>query len=348
MYLSLLWSQDIKEGLSQARLYGYWILLLPAIAVLAKKEWLHSILNSFLLGMFISEILAYGIFFDLWSINDRQPSYPTPFMTHIHYSIFLAFTSILLLHKVLSESSSFYAKVPYTIFFFITTANLMFSTGRAGQLAFFCSLVILIFLRYKTSLKSIILSSVSIIMIFFIAYSNLDLFKQRADAAVSDIKHISNQSYKNSFGARVLYWVITFEVLKDKPLFGDGIGDFNIAAKNVINNNDSGLYENNVEFLITQHYHNQYLMVATQGGLIGLFLMFLLFFNFFKLKIRERIFKEISILGLVIILVGFVAEPLWMLQFPNTLFLFIASISIVASKDNFDSTLKQNGTENEA
>ncbi|MGE4420318.1 MAG: O-antigen ligase family protein [Sulfurimonas sp.] len=340
MYLSLLWSEDIKEGLNQARLYTYWVLLLPAVAILTKKEWLDSILKGFLLGMFISEILAYGIFFDLWSINDATPNYPTPFMTHIHYSIFLAFTSLVLLHKVLSQNSSLYAKLPYLLFFFITTTNLMFSTGRAGQLAFFCSLVILIFLKYKVSLKSIAISLVSVMMIFFVAYSNLDLFKKRADAAISDIEHISNQNYQNSFGIRVLYWIITAESLKEKPLFGEGIGDFTVAAKKAVNENNFGLDESGIEFLTTQHYHNQYLMVATQGGLVGLFLMFLLFLGFFRLKIKDMELKEISILGISVILVGFIAEPLWMLQFPNTLFLFIASISIVASKDNFDTILK--------
>lgn len=334
MYLSLLWSEDIKEGLNQARLYAYWILVLPSAAVLIKKEWLKSILNSFLLGMFVSEILAYGIFFDLWSFNGRTPNYPTPFMTHIHYSIFLAFTSIILLHKVINKNFTLYAKLPYLIFFLISTTNLMFSTGRAGQLAFFCSLIILIFLKYKISLKSITLGLVSVILIFSMAYNSLDLFKQRADAAVSDIKNITNQNYQNSFGLRVVYWIITYEVLKEKPLFGDGIGDFIDAATKIVEKKGFGLDKNGIEFYRTQHYHNQYLMVAVQGGLIGLSLMFLMFLHFFKLNIKNREFKEISILGFVVILVGFVAEPLWMLQFPNTLFLFIAFISIAASKDN--------------
>lgn len=176
------------------------------------------------------------------------------------------------------------------------------------------------------------LSLVSIIMIFFMAYSSLELFKKRADAAISDIEHISNQNYENSFGIRVLYWIIAAEVLNDKPLFAEGIGDFMVATKKIIDKNSFGLKESGIEFLTAHHFHNQYLMVAVQGGLVGLFLMFLLFFNFFKLQIQEREFKEISILGLSVILVGFIAEPLWILQFPLTLFLFIASFSIIASK----------------
>jgi len=332
MALTLFWSEDIKEGLNQIRLYGYWVLVLPAMAVLVKKEWLWSMLTAFLLGMFVSEILAYGMFFDLWTIKGKDSSYPTPFMTHIHYSIFLAFTAILLLSRVLSQGLSFYEKLPYTFFFLISTANLMFSTGRAGQLAFFVSLVVLIILKFKISIKSIFLSMLSVAMIFFMAYNSLDLFKKRADEGVRDIKHIMNENYNSSFGARVVFWLIAGEVLKEKPLLGNGVGDFIVSTKDVLSRKDYGLTKGTVDFMREQHFHNQYLMVAVQGGLIGLALMFLLFYKFFSLNMQDRELKEVSILGFVVIMVSFVAEPIWMLQFPLTLFLFIASISMVAAK----------------
>lgn len=332
MTMTLFWSEDLKEGLNQLRLYGYWLLVLPAMFVLVKKEWLWNMLNAFLLGMFISEILAYGMFFDLWSIKGNGASYPTPFMSHIHYSVFLAFTAILLLSRVLSKRLSFYEKLPYAFFFIISTANLMFSTGRAGQFAFFVSLVVLIILKLKISIKSIFISALSVVIIFFIAYGSLDLFKKRADAGLQDIQHISNQNYNSSFGIRVAFWLITGEVLKDDPMLGKGIGDYILSTKEVLSKNDYGFTEETITFMTEQHFHNQYLMVAVQGGLVGLALMFLLFYNFFRLKMEDRELKEVSILGFVVIMVSFVAEPLWMLQFPLTLFLFIASISIVASK----------------
>lgn len=347
MCLSLLWSEDIKEGLSQMRLYGYWLLVLPAMIVLVKKEWLERMIGAFLLGMFVSEILAYGIFFDIWSFNGRTPEYPTPFMTHIHYSVFLAFTSIILLHKVLNKNFTLYAKLPYLIFFLISTTNLMFSTGRTGQLAFFTALGVLIFLKYRVSLKSLLITFVSITAILLLAYNSLNLFEQRVKFAKDDIEKISNENYHNSFGLRVIYWYITLETLKEQPLLGSGIGDYIAQSKKVLQSQDYGLNEEAKKFLTDHHYHNQYLMVATQGGLIGLFLMFLLLFQFFRLPIQERSLKEITTLGIVVIMVSFLAEPLWMLQFPNTLFLFIASIGIVASKDNLGTILKTKESINE-
>ncbi|MGE3614048.1 MAG: O-antigen ligase family protein [Sulfurimonas sp.] len=332
MIMTLFWSEDTTEALDRLRLYGYWVLVLPAMAILVKKEWVWGMLNAFLLGMFVSEILAYGIFFELWSINGKDASYPTPFMTHIHYSVFLAFTAVLLLSRLLSDKLSLYEKLPYLFFFVVSTANLMFSTGRTGQLAFFVSLVLLIFLRFKVSLKSILLSALSVIMIFFIAYTTLDLFKKRIDKASHDIQRIENANYNSSFGIRVAFWLVAFEVLKEKPLFGDGIGDYKLATKEILEKKDFGLTPQTKEFMLDQHFHNQYLMVAVQGGLVGLTLMLLLLYQFFRLKIEERELKIASVVGFSVMVVSFVAEPLWMLQFPLTLFLFILSFSIVAAK----------------
>lgn len=332
MFITLLWSEDVKEGINQARLYSYWLLVLPPMAVLVKKEWLWSMLNAFLLGMFVSEILAYGIFFDFWSINGRDSLYPTPFMTHIHYSIFLAFSTILLLSRVLSNKLLFYVKLPYILFFIVSTTNLMFSTGRIGQLAFFISLFILVFLKYRVSLKSVFFSIAAVVIIFFTAYNNLDIFNKRIDAGVKDISAITNENYNSSFGIRVIFWLIAGEVLKEKPIFGNGIGDFIVSTKDILSKNDYGLSNESVKFIAEQHFHNQYLMVAVQGGVVALVLMFLLFYKLFRLDIEDRELKEISILGFSIIMISFIAEPLWMLQFPLTLFLFITAISIIASR----------------
>lgn len=332
MFSTILWSEDIKEGINQIRLYGYWLLLLPSLVVLIKKEWAWSMLSAFLLGMFVSEILAYGIFFDFWSINGRDSLYPTPFMTHIHYSVYLAFTAILLLSRVLSKRLSLKAKLPYIFFFLLSTTNLMFSTGRAGQLAFFVALIVLIFLKYRITLKSIVMSFVSIAVIFLLAYNTLELFKQRVDVGAEDIQNIAAQNYNSSFGIRVAFWLVSGEALKEHPLLGNGIGDYMVSTKEILSKKGFGLSDETKEFMTTQHFHNQYLMVAVQGGLVGFTLMLLLFYKFLSIRIEDRELKEISVLGFVVIAVGFVAEPLWMLQFPLMLFLFITSVSIIASR----------------
>lgn len=332
VFLTFFWSEDVRSAITQVRKYGYWIVV-PSIVILAKKEWVLSILNAFLLGMFLSEILAYGMFFELWSINGRGPDYPTPFMTHIHYSVFLAFTAIVLFYRIISKNYTLASKLPLLFFFMASTTNLMFSTGRTGQLAFFVALLVAVFLRFKISLKSIFGGIATVLLFVFVSYNSLDLFKVRVDAALNDIKKMREGDFNTSFGTRAAFWTVASDIIKKEPLLGVGVGDYMLATKSTM---ETDKYKNSSikekEHLGGAHFHNQYLMIAVQTGLVGLFLMFMLIYRFFTLKIENQELKEASILGFVIIFVSFIAEPLWILEFPLALFLFIASISIAAAK----------------
>ncbi|MDD5373988.1 MAG: O-antigen ligase family protein [Sulfurimonas sp.] len=330
--LTFFWSEDTQTALRQVRMYGYWIVI-PSIAILAKREWAPSMLNAFLLGMFISEILAYGIFFELWSINGRGPNYPSPFMTHIHYSVFLAFTAVVLFYRILSRNYTLAAKLPLLFFFTASTTNLMFSIGRTGQLAFFIALFMAIFLRFKISLKSIFSAITLMLLLIFISYNSLNLFKTRVDDALNDIIKMRQGDFNTSLGTRAAFWIIASDIVKKDPLFGVGVGDYMLATKSAL---EAEKYKNSTdeekEHLSGTHFHNQYLMIAVQTGIIGLFLMFTLIYKLLTLKIENQELKTVSILGFVVIFVGSIAEPLWLLQFPLALFLFIASLSIIASK----------------
>ncbi|MFY9141780.1 O-antigen ligase family protein [Sulfuricurvum sp.] len=330
MFISTLWSSDIHTGLKQMRLYSYWIII-PILAVTLKKEWLPTIISAFLGGMFVSEILAYGIFFDLWSINGRTPDYPSPFMSHIHYSLFLATTSIILLSRILSNRYHWKIKLLMLIFFLTATGNLMFSTGRTGQLAFFIALGVAIIIHYRLTLKSFLLFISFSFAIFTLAYSTFDLFSKRIDSGMQDIRNIQANNFSNSFGERAAFWIITKDILQEHPLIGAGIGDYKHAAAEALEKNNHGFSPYVIKWCKSTHFHNQYLMILAQGGLIGFILMLWLLTELFRLKIQDKEVKEFSLLGLSVFTVGCIAEPLWILQFPIILFVFISAVSLASA-----------------
>ncbi len=75
-------------------------------------------------------------------------------------------------------------------------------------------------------------------------------------------------------------------------------------------------------------------MIVTQGGLIGLGLLILMLIYLYRLKIDDPEIKELSILFTTIYLVGFIAEPLWVKQFPTSLFVMMVGLSIAATMQN--------------
>lgn len=331
LFLSALWSSDTHEALRQIRLYSYWIVI-PILALNLKKEWLPNIITAFLGGMFVSEILAYGIYFELWSINGRGPDYPTPFMTHIHYSVFLATTAVILFSRLLSNRYTWRSKLPMLLFFFTSTGNLMISTGRTGQLAFLIAMAVAVIIHYRLTLKSLMIFSIASSILFISAYSTIDLFKSRIDMGINDVQQLRNNNFETSWGQRAVYWMVTADILKTDPFIGIGIGDYKKVAEAVLEQNNHNFSPSTITLCKSMsHYHNQYLMILAQLGLIGFTLMIWLLFQLFTLRIQDPDLKEFSVLSLTIFAVGSIAEPLWMLQFPIILFVFAVSISLSAS-----------------
>lgn len=329
MFLSILWSEAKADALNQIRLYSYWIII-PILASTLKRQWLPNIITAFLVGMFISEIIAYGIFFEWWTFKDRASNNPSPFMSYIHYSVFLATTSIILLSRLLSSRYSLYSKLAMLIFFLTSTGNLMISFGRTGQIAFFIAIGIAIIIHFRVSIKSFFLFVLLSSFIASTSYLTIEVFKTRVDTSLQEIKLINQGTYGSSWGLRAAFWIVTFDILHNHP-FGVGIGDYRLAAKEALALNEHHFDPGVIAWCSDTHFHNQYLMILVQVGLLGFGLMLWLFIELFRLKISNPEIKEFHILGLTIFIVSCVAEPLWILQFPIILFIFIVSISLSSS-----------------
>jgi len=333
-FLSILWSSDSKDALSSARLLTYMFTIF-VLSTSLKEEWGEKIINFFLYGMFISEIFAYLIFFDIYAIKGQTPDYPSPFMMHIDYSIYLAFVSILLLHRMFSPHFSSKEKVIMFIFFLTVTINLFISIGRTGQVAFLVALFLSILLHFRFSFKAFLIFSLLTTGIFFGAYKNIDMFEQRVNAAVSDITLLQTQDdYHTSLGLRAAYWILSYDMFLNDPVLGKGTGSDRQAVKELLKAKEYGFSQATKQELGDSHLHNQYLMVIVQLGLFGLVIFSILFFYLFRLKISDRQMKETSLLFFTIFIIGFLAEPLWVKQFTLALFVLFSSIFINASLNN--------------
>lgn len=331
LFASILWSSDTGEALNQIRLYSYWIII-PILAISLKKEWLAHLISAFLLGMLLSEVIAYGIFFEVWGFKGRSPDYPSPFMSHIHYSVFLAVTAIVLLNRLLSKRYTWLAKFPMLLFFLTSTGNLLISTGRTGQLAFFAAIAVAVVIHFRLSIKSLLIFTALTAVLFIGAYKSIPLFEERIDHAIADVNKLQNDDYQSSWGLRAAFWIVTYDIVKEHPLIGAGIGDYSHAAKEALEKNDHNFHDSVIAWVTSTHFHNQYLMILAQGGLMGFALMLWLLIALFRLKIEDKELKELSVLMLSVFLVGSIAEPLWVLQFPIILFVFISGISMAGSK----------------
>ena len=328
--LSILWSEDKLRAIDFMRNYWQWFAIF-AIALNVKADQIKDILSAFIFGMFLSEMLVYGIYFEFWSINGASPSSPSPFMMHMDYSVLLAFTAMILLNRLLSDRYTKKQKLFMFVFFITVAGNLFINKGRTGQLGFLVAIFVAVFIHYRVNIKSILASILLAGVIFTLAYNVSPNFKQRAHQASSDIKSVFNGNYETSWGLRVAQYFVAGEIFLKNPLIGVGVGDWNSATKESLQRDNHGFSKFVIDFIPRYHSHNQYLEVLIQEGLVGLVLLFLMFYYLFKMSIDDKELSELRYILITLFMVSFVGEPLWMKQFTNVMFILLVGLILGAS-----------------
>lgn len=330
--LSYFWSDvGLKEAFSYIKRYWYYLPIFIIFKYL-KKDYFEYVISAFLIGMFISEILSYGNYFGICQIGLGKPHDPTVFMQHTLYSIFLSITAILLMSKIIYEQDKM-KRILFIIFFTTVTINLLINSGRTGYFTLFITIIVVIITIYKMNLKIIINTLLGITIILSSAYYLSPNFKNRILAIESDVeKIIYTSDYNTSIGARIGFWILTTEIIKDSPLFGVGIVN-NINKKNeyIITNNLEVKYELN-KYLV--HFHNNYLEIMSQFGIIGLSLFLYLFYLIAKIKINDKTIYILKISTLSIFLLGSLSDMLFYLN--DTMFLFSFIVGLLLAQYKFE------------
>jgi len=335
LYITYMFSTNLWNGIDN-KIYGInyyqWFAIFGiAIYLYKNPQYVYKTITAFIFGMLVSEILSYGMYFDLWTINGKGSNYPTPFMMHLMYSVFLAVTSMLLLNRVLSKQYNLKEKILLSIFFFTVTGNLLISNGRTGQIGFAAAIIVVFLLHFKNPIKAFFISISLILIIFFAGYNILRNFEIRIDDTITNIKSIVNHNYKTSWGRRVGMWIVTNDLVKEKPIFGHGVGGVNRATSELFKQKGFGFSKETKVFISKNHLHNQYLQTIAEGGLVGLFLLFLIYFYILKLNINNKELKQLSTLFVTIYIISSFGDPLLIKQFTRILFILFVGIFIGAS-----------------
>lgn len=324
--LSILWSNNYDLALKHLRLESYFFVIF-VIATSIKEKQIQTIITAFLLGMLISEIIAYGVFFELWSFKHASVYNPSPFMMHIDYSVFMALSSVLLLNRIFSKRYGLKQKLFFTLFFFTVTGNLFLAIGRTGQLALIAAILVMTVLHFRFTIKSLFIAFILLATIFTAAYSLSDTFKIRSSAALEDVQNISNMQLDNSWGIRIAYYITTYDIVKENLFFGVGLGDYLDETKKTLSQEKYYyLSDTTKEFMSSYHPHNQYLLVLMQMGVIGLFLFLNILYQLTKMTIKNLELKQFSLLFATVFFVSCIAEPLLSKQFTLSLFVLFTGL----------------------
>lgn len=293
--ISLSWSSDLNYSLNYLRKYWHF-LIIPIIYTSVDKKYVTHIFSAFLLGMLISEIVSYGIFFEIWSKEGISPNDPSPFMDHTNYSIYLAFTAFILMHRIF-YSNEFKWKIIYGAYFLLSSSNLFLNGGRTGQVAFLASFFIVGFMNIKNKFAASATALLAIILIFFLAYNSSPIFKKRANYTYNDINRmITQDDFSGAFTQRVSLWILGSHQFMDNFLTGTGIGDEASGVDKYIesyNFEENGAVRKGEKYL---DFHNAFIQYGVQLGIFGFILFVMIFYTLIKQKFTTPMYKNLNIL----------------------------------------------------
>jgi O-antigen polymerase len=214
-----------------------------------------------------------------------QPNVMASFMaTGIAISLYLsAYSKTFQLNK--------YRQVLCYLSLFSSTFLVVILQSRTGHLATFLVLIFIGIYSYRRNRKQFYVNSLIIITalcIALISFNNTDAFSR------------GEENYQKA-GARPDTYLITAQMIKEKPIIGAGYGLYERAFLDTYNSYIIDHPEIGEAQKRMAHPHNEVLFWVSEGGIIALLGMVFFFVAYINswLKICNKLAKRLAILGLI-------------------------------------------------
>jgi len=321
--IGLIWTDDIKWGLTIVKKMSDFLFLLPILLTITKREYIKYYISAFILAMTLTEVLSYLVWFEVIDpLHKATVGNPTPTMSHISYNPYLTFAIYLIAHELLNNKSlSSFSKYLYSFFALTMSVNMFITGGRAGQVMFFAMITILIFQYYNSKkIKAAVLSIIILPSIFMTAYSVSPQFNNRVHQALGDLYSYSSGEVNTSIGQRISFTLNSLKIIQENPIIGVGTGDFPNEYK-MVN------IKHSPDVSLTVNPHNMYILTTVQLGLLGLIIMLSMFYYQFKFAVTSKItiVRDLGIALPMLFLVIMWSDSYLLGHFTTVLFVFFSS-----------------------
>jgi O-antigen ligase len=269
MALSLLWSpapfSQALQGVWAYRELFFLALMLPFMRIPAVQSWmLRAFAVGFVVVLFISYLRWFGVL----------PRHPvtafSAFTGHTGFSLLLATGAFGgLLWAIECPGKQRWLGLGVAV---IALFNLYFvNTGRTGQLAFLVALPLLCAQGFdkRKGVMAIGMGILAAVAVALIAHAFSPVVQKRFDGLLADLSAYVFEGKRNSYdGARLEFWENSLTLMALHPVTGGGASSFAIQYRE--KTHEHGWSRGTA----TANPHNEYLMIGTQFGLVGLLLFF--------------------------------------------------------------------------
>lgn len=340
--ISLIFSQNILEGIGIIKQISNLMLIYFLVSVLinidpdsnSRFKKVEYVLVFFMTGIFVLDILGLLTYFGL--IAQKKYILPlTPLnMHHIWFGNLNAIGLYTAFSLLLFSPHARRLPTAILIYAFILTGffSVLLSLSRTAWVGMLLTSVISSYFLFKNK-RVFIAAGISMIVCFLLLYLFNDIVHSRIDRALNDISLFSTGVSTTSLGARFLMWKAAFGMFLSNPVFGVGIGDYQIALNKLA---ASGRLP---DFILKYNQpHNMYLFALATQGIIGLSALLFIFYrimrialNLIKLVSEERVFGCIALAVAVHFLAAGFTESLMNIHVLISAFAFIMGAGLRAS-----------------
>lgn len=324
--LGILWSDYPELGYRVWRRYAILMVFIPYLSLL-NKDRLGWAISGLLIGY--SGVLLMGAY--QWIVMGGD-GIPLLKMSRTSYSLMLGIGVILALYMAGASNDKrvkplLWSLAPLLLF-------LQFNQGARGALlATLLALLLLIFMRYKTRIKTLLgVTASALIVIGVLAYSS-GSFENRLIETQNDIELSQQGKYTGNLGYRFAMWDVGLHGIAQHPWFGHGTGMPSRYFDDTVETYRGGLYKELPSITKTYHYHNEWIEIGMQIGALGLLTYAFFLWSWFQ-TLRSH---QLTILGAALVCFVFLFGLVEMLVFFRQalyLLLVITAIAIVWQKEN--------------
>ncbi len=282
-------------------------------------------LTVFCGAMILSLIVSHLGYQDLLVNNPLLPrsyEFPAGFKLSITHSLLMCYAAFVftLLARELTRRS---LRIICIIIALLSIHNVLFIViSRTGYLVL--AALLLYFFTVTCGRRGVLIAAVLGMTLFGGAYVGSDRFYLRVNEAAQEMSDWQpGKPSDTSVGLRMEFYRDTFAIVREHPVFGAGTGSFPAAYAAVV----SGKH-----MIETANPHNEYLLIASQIGLIGLASLLYLFYRQWRYagELVQPLFRDLA-RGLVLtFIIGCLFNSLLLDHTEGLLFAWMSALVFAA------------------
>jgi len=324
LVLGILWSDYPNSGRIRWNKYVVLTVFIPYLSLL-NKERLSWAIGGLVIGY--SVVLLMGIYYRFFLGEQGVPPLK---MAYLHFSMMLGIGVILISYLAATSRNK---KVRGLLWGFV--AFLLFmqfnQDGRGPFLATVPTLLLLLFMLYRTHIKKLLgVMAAMIIVIGVFAYSSNN-FHERLSHVQGDIELIQQENYGTSTGYRLGMWDVGLHAIAQRPWLGYGTGMAASAFEQTAEAYKGGRYKNLADFNKNLHYHNDLIEMGVSLGALGLLAYTFLLWGWFQ-TLRVNRLTTLGVALVCFIFLAGITDVIFIYGQIPSLLLVITAISIVWKK----------------